>query len=144
MSLIIIIPSAQRSCLEGGRVYWFHSVRPSVRLASRVRSVAHTVLVGSSSYLCIFSNNCDRCVVCKVVCYISKFEFLTIFYNVYLWLSLVLTLDLMWITSMGNHGTAGLSQNAGVLVVLLCIGRHYVSQFETEHCKLCFAQNCHI
>ena len=42
----------------GGGVYWFHSVRPSVRPsrvrpASRVRSVASTVLVGSISYLCI-------------------------------------------------------------------------------------------
>ena len=25
----------------------------------------------------------------------------------------------MWITSMGNHGVAGVSQNAGVLVVLV-------------------------
>ena len=34
-----------------GGVYWFHSVRPSVRPAPRVRSVASTVLVGSISYL---------------------------------------------------------------------------------------------
>ena len=26
----------------------------------------------------------------------------------------------MWITSMGNHGAAGVSENAGVLVVLVC------------------------
>ena len=43
-------PHAQRSCWG---VYWFHSVRPSVRLsvhsASRVRSVAPTVLVRSIS-----------------------------------------------------------------------------------------------
>ena len=25
----------------------------------------------------------------------------------------------MWITSMGNHGAAGVSQNAGILVVLV-------------------------
>ena len=34
----IFIPLAQRSCWGGG-VYWFPSVRPSVRPASRVRSV---------------------------------------------------------------------------------------------------------
>ena len=38
----------QQSCWG---VYWFHSVRPSIRPASRVRSVALTVLVGSISYL---------------------------------------------------------------------------------------------
>ena len=30
---------------------------------------------------------------------------------------LLLTWDLMWITSMGNHGAAGVSQNAGILVL---------------------------
>ena len=43
-----------------------------------------------------------------------------------LWLCLLLTWDLMWITSMGNHGVGwwglGVSQNAGVLVVLVIIG----------------------
>ena len=34
-----------------GGVYWYHLVRPSVRSASRVRSVVPTVLVGSISYL---------------------------------------------------------------------------------------------
>ena len=36
-----------------GGVYWFHSVRRSVRPASRVRSLAPTVLVGTISYLFI-------------------------------------------------------------------------------------------
>ena len=40
--------------------------------ASRVRSVAPTVLVGSISYLYILSSNFRRCVVCKVSCKICK------------------------------------------------------------------------
>ena len=68
---------AQRSCWGGGGgggggggrwVYWFPSVRPSVRPAFRVRSVAPTVLIGSISYLYILSSNCRRCVACKVSC----------------------------------------------------------------------------
>ena len=88
-------------------VCWFHSVRPSVRPASRVRSVAPTVLVGSISYLHILSSNFRRCVVCKFFGKISKFKFFAIFQNLYLWLCLVLTWELMWITSMGNHGASG-------------------------------------
>ena len=90
-----------------GGVYWFHLVRPSVRPAFRVRSVAPTVLVGSISYLYILSSNFRRCVACIVYCKISKFELLAIFLNLQLWLFLVLTLDLIWIPSMGNHGAAG-------------------------------------
>ena len=52
------------------------SVSPSFRLsvhpASRVRSVAPTVLIGSISYLCILSSNFRRCVTCKVSCKIKK------------------------------------------------------------------------
>ena len=55
------------------------SIRPSVRPASRVCSVAPTVLVGSISYLSILSSNFRRCVTCKVSCKISKFEFLANF-----------------------------------------------------------------
>ena len=47
----------------GGGVYWFHSVRLSVRPASGVRSVAFSVLVGSISYVYILSSNFRRCVV---------------------------------------------------------------------------------
>ena len=76
----IFIPPTQQSCWG---VYWFHSVRPfvclSVRPASRVRSVAPTVLVGSISYLYILSSSFRRCVVCKLSCKISRFEFLAIF-----------------------------------------------------------------
>ena len=55
------------------------SVHPSICPASGVRSVAPTVLVGSISYLHISSSNFSRCVVCKVSCRISKFEFLAFF-----------------------------------------------------------------
>ena len=81
------------------------SVRLSVRPASRVRSVAPTVLVGSTPYLYILWSNFKKCV--RVSCKISKFEFLAIFLNLKLWLCLVLTWDLMWIISMGNHGAVG-------------------------------------
>ena len=79
---VVIPPGTQRSCWG---VYWFHSVhpfvRPSIRPASRVRSVAPTFLVGSTSYLYILSNNFRRCITCKVTCKIAKFEFLAIFLN---------------------------------------------------------------
>ena len=78
------------------------SVRPSVRPTSRVRSVAPTVFVGSISYLYILSSNFRRCVACIVSCNISKFVTLTL--SCFDW-------DLVWITSMGNHGAAeGISE----------------------------------
>ena len=68
------------------------SLRPSVRLsirpASRVRSVAPTVLVGSISYIYIYISSSNfrrcvaRCVACKIVCKIPKFEFLAIFFKI--------------------------------------------------------------
>ena len=64
-----LYPTAQRSCWG---VYWFHSVRLSVRPASRVRSVSPRVLVGSTSDLYILARN-FRCVACNVSCNISKF-----------------------------------------------------------------------
>ena len=106
-----IITPTQRSCWG---VYWFHSVRPSIRPsvhpASHVRSVTPTVLVGFISYLYILSSNFRWCVACKASCKILNF-----------WqFCLLLTWDLMWITSMANHGAAGvISENAGVLVVLV-------------------------
>ena len=59
--------------------------------------------------------------------FIAKFQNLNVchfFLNLWLWLCLLLTWDLIWITSMGNHGAAwGISErrrsNAGVLVVLV-------------------------
>ena len=55
------------------------SVRLSVRPASRVSSVAPTVLVGSISYLYFLSSNFRRCVTYNVSCEMLKFEFLANF-----------------------------------------------------------------
>ena len=66
-------------------VYWFHSVRLSIRLsvrsASRVRAVAPTVLIGSISCLYILYSNFRGCLACKVYYKMAKFEFLAIFSN---------------------------------------------------------------
>ena len=70
-------------------VYWFHSGRPAIRPASSVCSVAPTVLVGSISYLYIFSSNFRWCVACKVICKILICEFLAIFFK-------FVTLTLSW------------------------------------------------
>ena len=51
----------QRSCWG---LYWFHSVRPSVRPASRVRSVASTVQDGFFPYLIQMINGMRGCVAC--------------------------------------------------------------------------------
>ena len=85
---LLVGPSASNQCnhtlrttkLLGGILVSLHlSVRPSVRPATRVRSVAPTVLVGSISYLHILSNNFRRCGVCKVPCKISKLELFVTF-----------------------------------------------------------------
>ena len=100
------------------------SICPSVCPTSRICSVVPTVLVGSISYLYILSSNFTRCFACKIGCKIVKFEFCAIFFK---FVTLNLTLDLKWITSMGNHGAVGVSQNAGVLAVLVNeIPRGYV------------------
>ena len=91
-----------------------------VRLASHVRSVAPTVLVGSISYFYILSSNVRRCVVCKVSCKISKIEFFRQFFKF-----TTLTLSCFDLGSDVNHysgvimGRWGVSQNAGILVVLV-------------------------
>ena len=104
-----------------GGIGFTPSVRPSVRPASGVRSVAPTVLIGSFSYSNILSSNFRKCVACNVSFKISQCEFLAIFQNLELWLCLVLTWDLMWITGTIRviMGWRGISQNAGVLVVLV-------------------------
>ena len=93
------------------------SLRPSVCPASGVHSVVPTVRVGSISYLSILSSNFRRCV-----------EFLAIFWgNLKLWLCLILTWNLMWITSVGNHGaTGGISEPrhcscSSYVIILYCI-----------------------
>ena len=80
-------------------------VRPSVRPAFRVRSVAPRVLVGSISCVYISSSNIRRCVVCKVSCKNSKFFWFGIWCE-----------SLVWVIM----GWRGVFQNAGVLVVLVC------------------------
>ena len=57
----------------GGYIGFTPSVHPSVCPASRVHSVASTVVVWSISYLHILSSNFRRCVACKVSCKISTF-----------------------------------------------------------------------
>ena len=81
------------------------SICPAVCGQNRVCSVSSTILAGSISYLHILSS---RCVAYKCYCEFPKFEFLAKFWN--LWLCLVMTWDLIWIHSMGNHGAA-----AGIL-----------------------------
>ena len=87
------------------------SLHPSVRLASRVRSIAATVLVGSISYLYILQATSEGVLRVK---FLAKFQFY--FGNILkfvTWLCLVLTWDLMRITSMGNHGAArGISERS--------------------------------
>ena len=69
------------------------SVRPSV---DRVRSVSSTILAGSISYLHILSSNFRRCVACKVIGNILQFEFLAVSLNLWLWLCLIFTQDLIY------------------------------------------------
>ena len=91
----------------------------SIRPAFRVRSVAPTVMLGSISYLYNLSSNIRRCVVCKVSCNISKFEFLAFFLNCnfdLVFFSFGISCEsLVWVIV----GRQGVSQNAGVLVVLV-------------------------
>ena len=76
-------------------VYWFHSFHPSVHPASYVRSVAHTVLVGSISYLYILSSNFRRC---RVLIFLQNNKIL-IFGKFLKFAILTLScFDLMWIT----------------------------------------------
>ena len=82
------------------------SVRPCVRpsvVPHPVPSVARKVLVGFILYSYILSSNFRRCVACKVFCQIWKYSIFVIFHFFYFWLCLVLTWDLMGITSMGNQ-----------------------------------------
>ena len=122
--LNIVIPPAQRSCWGGGGGILVSlrpsSVRPSVRPASRVRSVAPTVLVGSISYLYILSSNFRRCVACLLqnckICIfgnlfkICNFDFDFVLFWLGIWCE-----SLVWVIM----GRRRVSQNAGVLVVLV-------------------------
>ena len=85
----VIIPSVHLSVRQ--------SVRLSVCSASRVCSVAPTVLVWSISYLHTLPSNFRRCVACKVFCKILKFEVLAFF--------LICNFDFVfvWLGSDVNH-----------------------------------------
>ena len=123
IEILLIITPAQRSC-KG--VYQFHSVPlsvcPSIRPASCVCSVALIVLVGSISYWYILSSNFRKCVACKVFCKRLKFAFLVIFLKfvnfdfVLFWLGIWCE-PRVWVFMVRR----GVSQNAGVLVVLVAI-----------------------
>ena len=94
---------------------WFHLVRPSVRLfvrlsvcgQDRVHSVSSIILIRSISYLHILSSNFRRSVTCNVCFKFHKFVILANSFNFWLWLCLLLTLDPIWLNSMGNHEAAG-------------------------------------
>ena len=108
--------------LFGGYIGFTLSVRPSVRPsvcpASRVPSLAPTVLVGPFSYFYILSSNFRRCVLCKVTCKIWNFgNFFKIcnFDFVFFWLGIWCE-SLVWLI-LGRWGVV--SQNAGILVVLV-------------------------
>ena len=108
----LIIPPLQRIWKGGILVSCRPSVCPSVCLSvcpsvcgqNRVCSVSPTILARSISYFHILSSYFRRCGVCKGYYEILKCEFLAIFWNLYLWL--LMTWDLIWIHSMGNHGAA--------------------------------------
>ena len=118
MKVYLIIPPHNEVV---GEVYWFHSihlsVRPSVPPASLVHAVVPTVLIWSIS-ITSYQATSEA---------VSRTKSLAKFLSLNLWQSfkicnfdfVFLTWDLMWITSQGNHGVAGVSQNAGVLVVLV-------------------------
>ena len=95
--------------------WWPGSVCLSVRPASRVRSVAPTVLVGSFSYSYILSSNFRRCVTCKGP---SKFGNLN--FGNFCNFDFVLFRLGIWCESLVWEiiGQRGVSQNAGVLVLV--------------------------
>ena len=109
-----------------GYIGFTTSVCLSVCPASRVHSVAPTVLVGSISYLCILS---QLQTVCRVQSFLQNFK-IGIFGNFFKFVTLtcvVWTWDLMWITSMGNHGVAG--------GISEC--RHYSCSSFEQFCSIC-------
>ena len=78
--LVIIIPPTQRSCWG---VYWFHSVRPSVRLSVRPSRIPRPLCSAYSSGWIhfIFIHLIKQLQkVCRVSYQISKFEFLSFFF----------------------------------------------------------------
>ena len=76
----------------------------SMIMKTRVRPVAHTVLIGSISYLYIFSSKFRRCVECKVSCKILQnfWQFFKICNFVMFWL-VIWCQSLVWVI-MGRRG----------------------------------------
>ena len=111
--------------LEGGGGYWFHSVRLSVRLSVRPYHIPCPLCsTYSSSWIhFIFIHLIKQLQrVCRVLIFLQnlKFWFLAIFFKycnfhfVLFWLGIWCE-SLVWV----NMGRRGVSQNAGVLVVLV-------------------------
>ena len=115
LDIIILTPASMK--LKGGILHGFmSSVHPSVCLS-----------VCLWTKLCPFCNfhNTSRIhfifthlikqfpKVCRIwsILQNSKLWIFGKFCNLQLWLCLVLTWDLMWITSMGHHGVAGVSEH---------------------------------
>ena len=100
------------------------SVRPSVRLSVRPSHIPCPLCSAHSSggiHFILIHLIKQLQKVCGVPSFLQNFK-IWIFGNFLKFVTLTssfLTWDLTWITSMGNHGAAGVSQNAGVLVVLV-------------------------
>ena len=114
-----IKPPAQRSCMG---VYWFHSVRLSVPPSVRPSVLCRLCSAYSSGWIhFIFTHLIKQLQkVCCMESFLQNFK-IWICVNFLKFVTLTLSWDLMWVTSMGNHGAAGVSQNACVLVVLVYI-----------------------
>ena len=101
----VVIPPASTK-LKGGYTGITLSVCSSVRLSvcgqNHVCSVSSTIFGGSISYLHILSSN----FCCNAHFKIQKFEILANFFNLLLWLCLLLTWDPIWLNGMGNHEAA--------------------------------------
>ena len=120
MKILLLYPRTTK--LLGGYTGFTPSVRPSVRLSVRPSRIpcplCSTCSFGWIHF--IFTHLIKQLQkVCRVWSFLQNFK-ICIFGNFFKFVTLTLscfTWDLMWITNMGNHGAAGVSQNEGVLVV---------------------------
>ena len=121
----IIISQAQRSCWV---IHWFQSVclsiRPSLPRPSRITCPLCSAYSSSwIHFIFMHLTKQPRCVVCK---FLAKFQFLAFFliWNfdfVLFWLGIWCE-SLVWVIM----GRWGVSQNAGILVVLVyCRSQHF-------------------
>ena len=122
---VVIIPPAQRSCCGGWGVYWFHSVRPSVRPRPSVPCPSHIPCPLCSFFSSgwihfIFIHLIKQLQkVCRVQSFLQHLKFWQFFKIcnfdfVLFWLGIWCE-SLVWVIM----GRRGVSQNAGVLVVLV-------------------------